>query len=84
MTWLPWEALPDPMSGWPLALQPLVTVYRKLAAQPVRVVPGPLRIVVAIAAPDTGGGAALDYERELRNVLAAVRGARAGDAQVHV
>ncbi len=39
---------------------------------------------MAIAAPDTGGGPVLDYERELRNVLAAVRGARAGDAQVHV
>jgi len=72
------------VSGRPLALHPLVTMYRKLTAQPVRAVPGPLRIVVAIAAPDTGGGSMLDYERELRNVLAAVRGARAGDAQVRV
>lgn len=84
LAWLPWEALPDPLSGRPLALHPLVTVYRKLSAQPVRPVAGPLRIVVAISAPDTGGAAVLDYERELRNVIAAVRGARAGDAQVRV
>ncbi|MGH4026586.1 MAG: CHAT domain-containing protein, partial [Pseudonocardiaceae bacterium] len=84
LTLLPWETLPDPLSHRPLALHPLVTVYRKLTAQPVRPVPGPLRIVVAISAPDSGGGGVLDYERELRNVLAAVRGARAGDAQVRV
>ena len=48
------------------------------------VLPGPLRIVVAIAAPDTGGGAVLDYERELRNVLAAVRAARQDAADVRV
>ncbi len=81
-TWLPWETLP--VLGRPLALHPLVTAYRKMTAQPVRPVPGPLRVVVAISAPDTGGGAVLDYERELRNVLAAVRGARAGDAHVRV
>ena len=46
--------------------------------------PGPLRIVVAIAAPDTGGGPVLDYERELRNVLAAVRAARQDAADVRV
>src|SRR5262249_50886844 len=42
----------------------------------------PLRILVAIAAPDRGGSGVLDYEQELRNVLAAVRTARQG--QVHV
>lgn len=81
--WLPWEALSDPRSGRPLALDPLVTVYRKLPAPAVRAVAGPLRIVVAISAPDSGSDAGvLDYERELRNVLAAVRGARGGEARV--
>ena len=45
---------------------------------------GPLRILVAISSPLTGGGQLLDYERELRNILAAVRGARQGDAQVRI
>lgn len=39
---------------------------------------------MAIAAPDEGGGPVLDYERELRDVLAAVRGARQGEADVRV
>jgi tetratricopeptide (TPR) repeat protein len=82
--WLPWETLPDPVERRPLALHPLVTVYRKVTAPRVRQIPGPLRIVVAIAAPEAGGGAVLDHERELRNVLAAVRGARQGDADVRV
>ena len=75
---LPWEALPAPDGRGPLALHPLVSVYRKTSAAPARRLPGPLRIVVAIAAPDTGGGGVLDYERELRNVLAAVRAGAAG------
>ncbi|MGH3624063.1 MAG: hypothetical protein ACRDQ5_20105, partial [Sciscionella sp.] len=73
--WLPWEALADPVEHRPLALHPLVTVYRRHDAPPVRPTAGPLRIVVAIAAPD-GGDEVLDYENELRNVHAAVRGAR--------
>ena len=73
---MPWEALPGPDGRGPLALHPLVSLYRKTDAAAGRVLPGPLRIVVAIAAPDTGGGLLLDYERELRNVLAAVRAAR--------
>jgi hypothetical protein len=77
--------LADPLSGTPLALHRLVSVYRKAPAAAVaRLLPGPLRIVVAIAAPSTGGGPVLDYEAELRSVLAAVRGARAGDAQVRI
>ena len=48
---LPREALPDPVDGTPLALHRLVTLYRKAsAAAPVRPLPGPLRIVVAIKA----------------------------------
>ena len=81
---LPWEALPRPDGRGPLALHPLVSVYRKADAASARVLPGPLRIVVAIAAPDTGSGAVLDYERELRNVLAAVRSARQDAADVRV
>jgi len=43
-----------------------------------------LRILIAISAPLSGGGQVLDYERELRNVHAAVRGARQRRAQVRV
>ena len=81
---LPWECLPDPCDQRPLALRPLVSVYRRVQAGRVREVPGPLRIVVAIAAPDVGGSGVLDYERELRNVIAAVRSARQGAAHVRV
>ena len=81
---LPWEALPSPDGRGPLALHPLISVYRKTDAAEGRVLPGPLRIVVAIAAPESGGGAVLDYERELRNVLAAVRAARQDAADVRV
>jgi len=84
LTGLPWEALPRPDGRGPLALHPLVSVYRKTATALSRLRPGPLRIVVAIAAPDTGGGGVLDYERELRNVLAAVRAARQDAADVRV
>ena len=81
---LPWEALPSPDGRGLLALHPLVSLYRKTEAAAARLLPGPLRIVVAIAASDTGGGAVLDYERELRNVLAAVRSARQDAADVRV
>jgi tetratricopeptide (TPR) repeat protein len=80
---LPWETLPSPDGRGPLGLHPLVSLYRKANAAEGRVQPGPLRIVVAIAAPDSGG-MVLDYERELRNVLAAVRAARAGAADIRV
>jgi len=80
---LPWECMPG-QAGRPLALHPLVSLYRKTTAGAVRPIPGPLRIVVAIAAPEIGGGAVLDYERELRNVLAAVRSARQSAADVRV
>ena len=81
---LPWEALPRPDGRGPLALHPLVSLFRKTDAASARLLPGPLRIVVAIAAPDSGGGAVLDYEEELRNVLAAVRAARQDAADVRV
>ena len=81
---LPWEALPSPDGRGPLALHPLVSLYRRTDTAGGRVLPGPLRIVVAIAAPEAGGGPVLDYERELRNVLAAVRAARQDAADVRV
>ncbi|MFN8097373.1 MAG: tetratricopeptide repeat protein [Dermatophilaceae bacterium] len=85
---LPWEALSSPDAAGvdrPLALHPLVTAFRRVAGGARgRQVPGPLRIAVAIASPIAGGGALLDYERELRNVLTAVKGARAGQAEVRV
>jgi hypothetical protein len=82
---LPWEALALPAGGGPVALHRLMVVYRRHAdAASITPSSGPLRVVVAISSPITGGGQVLDYERELRNVLAAVRGARQGNAQVRV
>ena len=84
LAWLPWEALPRPDGRGPLALDPLVRVYRKTRAAAPRLVPGPLRIVVAIAAPLDSGGGVVDYERHLRSVIAEVRSARQDDADVRV
>jgi hypothetical protein len=81
---LPWEAMPEPAGGRPLALHPLVSVYRQGRAGEGGPLPGPLRIVVAIASPEVDGGPLLDYERELSSVLDAVRTARQDDAQVQV
>ncbi len=81
---LPWEALPEPVSGRPLALHPQVSVYRRVEVSAPSRWPGPLRIVVAIASPDSGGGPLLDYEHELRAVLQAVREARRSRAWVEV
>ncbi len=82
---LPWEALCVPGSRTPLVLHPLVVAYRRHGSgSPAPALSGPLRIVVAVSAPLSGGGQVLDYERELRNVLAAVRGARQGQAQVRI
>ncbi|MGI5243969.1 tetratricopeptide repeat protein [Dactylosporangium sp. CA-139066] len=86
LAWLPWEVLPDPVTGQPLALHPLVVVFRRSGGDvgvPGRLA-GPLRIVVAIASPVAGGGPLLDYEHELRAVLAAVRQARRARGRVEV
>ncbi len=81
---LPWEALADPRTEGPLALRPLVGIHRRVAAAGTpAAVPGPLRILVAIASPDDSSPL-LDYERELRNVLTAVGAARDGSARVRV
>ena len=82
---LPWEGLRHPGVDGPLALHPLVTFYRLAVASPTpRRVKGPLRIVVAIAAP-LDGEPELDYESELRNIVSSsVREAKAGGAEVRI
>jgi len=81
---LPWEGLHHPEVDGPLALHPLVVFYRLAVASPTpRRVEGPLRIVVAIAAP-LDGEPKLDYESELRNIVASVREAKAGGAEVRI
>jgi tetratricopeptide (TPR) repeat protein len=93
---LPWEALqiPEPsgevadIGGSPLALHRNVALYRQVAGQgtsPAHKVKGPLRLLVAIASPETGGGELLDYEAELARIVAAVEPARKkGQAYVRV
>ena len=81
---LPWEGLRHPEVDGPLALHPLVVFYRLAVASPTpRRVEGPLRIVVAIAAP-LDGEPKLDYESELRNIVTSVREARAGGAEARI
>lgn len=81
---LPWEALWLGGEARPLALDELVRLYRRVEAPPVTRTAGPLRILVAISSPVSGGSGVLDYEQELRSVLKSVRGARAGHAEVKV
>ncbi|WP_431896744.1 tetratricopeptide repeat protein [Micromonospora haikouensis] len=78
----PWEAMPEPRSGIPLGLHRSVHFYRRSRAPAARLRPGPLRILVAIASPLRGGGPLLDYERELRTVVEAVRQAQRHDVVV--
>jgi tetratricopeptide (TPR) repeat protein len=84
---LPWETLicPQPAGevaeagGSPLVLHRNVAMYRQLSdpgVAPVHKVRGPLRLLVVIASPDTGGGELLDYEAELARIVAAVEPAR--------
>jgi hypothetical protein len=81
---LPWEALPSPGSAASLVLEPLVAMHRTHAGGTGTAVAGPLRILVAIASPIDGGGELLDYERELRSIIKAVRGARTANARVRL
>lgn len=77
---LPWEAMHEPETDRPLALHPDVTMYRHVESdRRLEPAAGPLRIVVAIAAPDDA-----DYETELREILAAVRPARRLGAIVRI
>jgi tetratricopeptide (TPR) repeat protein len=93
---LPWEALQIPetsgevadIGGSPMALHRNVALYRQVAGpgtSPAHKVRGPLRLLVAIASPETGGGELLDYEAELARIVAAVEPARKkGQAYVRV
>ena len=92
---LPWETLqvPEPSGdiaeagGSPLALHRNVALYRQLGGpgtSPAHMVKGPLRLLVAIASPEAGGGELLDYEDELARIVAAVESARKGQAYVRV
>ena len=93
---LPWEALQLPeLSGevadigrGPLVLHRNVAFYRLVSgagASAVHRVRGPLRLLVAIASPDTADAELLDYEGELARIIAAVEPARRrGEAYVRV
>ncbi|MBV9379353.1 MAG: tetratricopeptide repeat protein [Streptosporangiaceae bacterium] len=85
---LPWETLALPGAGEPLALHPRVQLYRCVRGDgpvPAMAIPGPLRILVAMASPEgPGGGETLDLEAELARILDAADPARAGDAYVRI
>ncbi|MGV9821847.1 CHAT domain-containing protein [Nocardia xishanensis] len=83
---LPWEALPMPDDERPIAVHPRVAVYRRYPAVRPAPPPGPLRILVAISSPgsDDGDIGRLNYERELRNVLAATGAAHERRAEVTI
>ena len=77
---LPWEAAGIPGRG-PLGLIAHTGVMREVAPTHPRGladIPGPLRVLVAVAAPHDD----LDTARELDNILRAVDGARLGHARV--
>ena len=93
---LPWEALQVPEAsgeiaeagGSPLVLHRNVAAYRLvggLGTAPAHRVRGPLRLLVAIASPETADAELLDYEAELARIVAAVEPARRrGEAYVRV
>jgi tetratricopeptide (TPR) repeat protein len=95
---LPWEALQVPQAsgeiaeagGSPLVLHRNVAAYRLiggLGTAPAHKVRGPLRLLVAIASPETAEAELLDYEAELARIVAAVEPARTraeGGAYVRV
>src|SRR5271166_1861971 len=80
--WVPWEGLRDPDSTQPLALRAGLAIYRLSHGAQAPALPGPLRVLVAIAAPSDYGTAVLDYESELLNLDAAVSAARGTAAQL--
>jgi tetratricopeptide (TPR) repeat protein len=79
---LPYEVLPL-ADGRLLALRPAVLLRRRLpapAAAPLPPLPGPLKVLVAVGAPDQGTSSPLlDHERELQNILDAVEPAQRHD-----
>jgi tetratricopeptide (TPR) repeat protein len=91
---LPWEALYLPeasgevaqVGGHPLALHSAVALYRLISGPgmtPARKIKGPLRLLVAIASPETKNAELLDYEAELARIVAAMEPTR-GKAYVRV
>jgi tetratricopeptide (TPR) repeat protein len=96
LTDLPWEALQVPQAsgqiaeagGSPLVLHRNVAAYRLITGSgtaPAHRVRGPLRLLVAIASPETAEAELLDYEAELARIVAAVEPARRrGEAYVRV
>jgi tetratricopeptide (TPR) repeat protein len=80
--WVPWEGLRDPDSTEPLALRSGLAIYRLSQGAQAPALPGPLRVLVAIAAPNDYETAVLDYESELLNLDAAISAARGTTAQL--
>jgi len=86
---LPFEALRLPDDRL-LATLPPVVMFRRpsgLAARPRKPLAGPLKILVAVGAPDeeNTSAAVLDLERELQGILAAVEPAnRRREAEVRI
>lgn len=80
--WVPWEGLRDPDSTEPLALREGIGIYRVSGGAPPEVLPGPLRVLVAIAAPNDYHAAVLDYEKERLNIEAAISATRGTAAQL--
>ena len=75
---LPWEALCLPGRDQPLVLHPRTQLHRfvtGLGSTPDIRIPGPLRILAAIGAPEADDQA-LDYEAELDRIVRAVERAR--------
>jgi len=75
---LPWEALCLPGREQPLVLHPRTQLHRfvtGLGSTPDIRIPGPLRILAAIGAPEADDEA-LDYEAELDRIVRAVERAR--------
>ena len=80
---LPYEALRLP-DGRLLAIQAPVVLRRRLptpARHPFPPLAGPLKVLVAVGAPDEGStrSVVLDHERELQNILDAVEPAQRRD-----
>lgn len=76
---LPWETLCLPGRDEPLALHPLTRLHRFVAGLGSTTetrIPGPLRILAAIGAPEAGDDESLDYEAELDRIIRAVERAR--------
>jgi hypothetical protein len=80
---LPWETLQLPetsgevaeVGGTALVLHHNVAVYRHAAGlgpRPAHQIRGPLRLLVAIASPESSDAELFDYERELARIIAAV------------